>query len=162
MVTERPFGYPRRMADIFSVVADATRRDILQILLDRYLDGAAISVSDLVARLQLSQPTVSKHLKVLRDSGLVSVREEGQHRYYSLRYGPLEQLEDFVVPFLRADFAPAASAADPGGEVRGPVLPDSLSVAASGLGRIAADATAQVSRIGRQATGLVAKVRNRP
>ena len=59
-----------------------------------------ISVGDLVDRLGLSQPTVSKHLKVLRDHGLVRVREDGQHRYYRLDPGPLEELEDWLTPFL--------------------------------------------------------------
>ncbi|PJJ65037.1 ArsR/SmtB family transcription factor [Compostimonas suwonensis] len=95
------------MADIFDVVADSTRRDILGILLERYEAGGhtpgEISVSEIVNRLGLSQPTVSKHLKVLRDAGLVTVREEGQHRYYRLDYSPLEQVEDWLIPFLSAD-----------------------------------------------------------
>lgn len=101
------------MADIFDVVADATRRDLLQVLLNRYTalgssHGRAgvgeISVGEIVDKLGLSQPTVSKHLKVLRDHHLVTVREEGQHRYYSLDTSPLEELEDWLIPFLSADF----------------------------------------------------------
>ncbi len=100
------------MADIFDVVADATRRDLLQVLLDRYMasesqgvtHGGEISVGEIVEKLGLSQPTVSKHLKVLRDHDLVTVREEGQHRYYSLDTSPLEDLEDWLIPFLSADF----------------------------------------------------------
>lgn len=84
------------MADIFDVVSDATRRDLMVALLER----GETSVGELVERLGLSQPTVSKHLKVLRDHGLVSVREDGQHRYYRLDIAPLEQLEDWLVPFL--------------------------------------------------------------
>jgi ArsR family transcriptional regulator len=97
------------MADIFDVVADPTRRDLLQILLQRYVEGAAApnggesSVGELVQRLGLSQPTVSKHLKVLRDAALVTVRDQGQHRFYKLDLGPLRQLEDWLVPFLTAD-----------------------------------------------------------
>jgi len=105
------------MADIFDVVADATRREILQVLHD--CDGAGsrpagsaaapagpgratgeISVSQIVGKLELSQPTVSKHLRVLRDAGLVRVREEGQHRYYSLDTTPLETVEDWLLPLL--------------------------------------------------------------
>jgi ArsR family transcriptional regulator len=100
--------YPVAMADIFDVVADPTRRDILHALLERYVasESAAgdISVGELVTKLGLSQPTVSKHLKVLRDNGLVNVRELGQHRYYSLDATPLEALEDWLIPFLSADF----------------------------------------------------------
>lgn len=96
------------MADIFDVIADATRREILRVLLDRYVDdvhhSGEISVSEIVAKLELSQPTVSKHLKVLRDAGLVTVREEGQHRYYQLDSSPLEDVEDWVIPFLSSDF----------------------------------------------------------
>ncbi|MGI9824338.1 ArsR/SmtB family transcription factor [Agromyces sp. Marseille-Q5079] len=101
------------MADIFDVVADATRRDILAVLLDREEvspeSHGEISVSEIVASLGLSQPTVSKHLKVLREAGLVSVREEGQHRYYRLDRGPLETLEDWLIPFMSSDAAADAA-----------------------------------------------------
>jgi DNA-binding transcriptional ArsR family regulator len=96
------------MADIFDVIADETRRQVLAVLLERYIseDSAAgeISVGDIVEHLGLTQPTVSKHLRVLRDHGLVTVREDGQHRYYSLDSSPLEDIEDWLVPFLSADF----------------------------------------------------------
>ena len=96
------------MADIFDVVADSTRRDILHILLEQYNQsrdtGGELSVSDIVGQLALNQPTVSKHLKVLREAGLVGVREEGQHRYYHLDYAPLEDIEDWLIPFLSVDF----------------------------------------------------------
>jgi ArsR family transcriptional regulator len=99
------------MADIFDVVADATRRDLLSLLLERYVAAESprgeFSVGELVEKLGISQPTVSKHLKVLRDHGLVVVREEGQHRYYSLQSSPLEDIEDWLIPFLSADFDPS-------------------------------------------------------
>ena len=92
------------MADIFDVVSDPTRRDLLRVLLDRRAVPEAptgeISVSELVQTLGISQPTVSKHLRVLRDIGLVSVREEGQHRYYRLEPAPLEALHAWVAPFV--------------------------------------------------------------
>lgn len=95
------------MADIFDVIADPTRREILRVLLDRNAEVThsvgEISVSEIVATLELSQPTVSKHLKVLREAGLVSVREEGQHRYYRLDAEPLEAVEDWVIPFTASD-----------------------------------------------------------
>lgn len=98
------------MADIFDVVADATRRELLSLLLERYVateyTSGELSVGEIVEKLGLSQPTVSKHLKVLRDHGLVAVREEGQHRYYSLQTGPLETVEDWLIPFLSADLDP--------------------------------------------------------
>jgi ArsR family transcriptional regulator len=94
------------MADIFDVIADGTRRDLLRTLLDRHVGGAdaphggEISVGELVIALGLSQPTVSKHLKVLRDNRLVTVREQGQHRFYSLDPAPLGDVGDWLVPFL--------------------------------------------------------------
>src|SRR6478735_9053914 len=95
------------MADIFDVIADPTRRDILRVLLERHSEAVEgvgeISVSEIVATLELSQPTVSKHLKVLREAGLVSVREEGQHRYYRLDATPLETVEDWVIPLTASD-----------------------------------------------------------
>jgi ArsR family transcriptional regulator len=99
------------MADIFDVVADATRRALLQLLLETYVSADSVSgelsVGQIVSKLGLTQPTVSKQLKVLRDSGLVSAREDGQHRYYSLDSAPLEELEDWLIPFLSADFDPS-------------------------------------------------------
>ena len=75
---------------------------------------------------------MSKHLKVLRDAHLVSVREEGQHRYYSLSAEPLDEVDDWLVPFLDDD----------GGDVGEGVaaLPDSAAHAAEVVGRAAASA----------------------
>lgn len=89
------------MADIFDVIADGTRRDILQLLRERAMTGEdGTSVSFIVHELGVSQPTVSKHLKVLREAELVSVREEGQHRYYSLSTAPLDVVDDWLIPFF--------------------------------------------------------------
>jgi len=100
--------YPYEMADIFDVVADSTRRSLLAVLLEQYIasdsPSGELSVSEIVEKLDLSQPTVSKHLKVLRDHGLVAVREDGQHRFYHLDSSPLEEIEDWLIPFLSADF----------------------------------------------------------
>ncbi|MBX3099429.1 MAG: winged helix-turn-helix transcriptional regulator [Salinibacterium sp.] len=84
------------MADIFDVVSDPTRRELMLALRER----SETSVGELVERLGLSQPTVSKHLKVLRDHELVHVREVGQHRYYRLDTAPLEELESWLIPFV--------------------------------------------------------------
>jgi DNA-binding transcriptional ArsR family regulator len=96
------------MADIFDVLADGTRRELLKRLLESAHRGVApdgeISVGDLVIELGISQPTVSKHLKVLRDHGLVTVREEGQHRYYHLDPGPLDEVGDWLAPFFEPVF----------------------------------------------------------
>lgn len=85
------------MADIFDVLADGTRRELLARLRRR---AGEVSVTELVTELGISQPTVSKHLKVLREAGLVAVREEGQHRYYRLDPGPLAELESWLSPFV--------------------------------------------------------------
>jgi len=93
------------MADIFTVVADPTRRELLGALLTAYgsdVTGGELSVGQLVEKIGVSQPTVSKHLRVLRDHGLVSSREEGQHRFYRLDPEPLVRLEEWVVPFTGA------------------------------------------------------------
>src|SRR6187551_1652632 len=121
------------MADIFDVIADGTRRDILQLLLSRSVDGRhGTSVSHIVQELGVSQPTVSKHLKVLRDASLVSVREEGQHRYYSLSPAPLDEVDDWLIPFLidetGADYTSVST------------LPESAAHAADVVGRAAASA----------------------
>jgi DNA-binding transcriptional ArsR family regulator len=122
------------MADIFDVIADGTRRDILQLLLDRSSAGEnGTSVSHIVQQLGVSQPTVSKHLKVLREAHLVSVREEGQHRYYSLSSAPLDEVDDWLIPFL--------DEADAGKELAGAsTLTDSAAHAADVVGRAAASA----------------------
>ena len=90
------------MADIFDVLADGTRRELLSRLERR---GGEVSVTQLVTELGISQPTVSKHLKVLREHGLVSVRDEGQHRYYRLDRAPLDEVGAWLAPFID-DHAP--------------------------------------------------------
>lgn len=138
------------MADIFGVIADPTRRDILLTLLDRYKNDQEMSVSEIVTQLETSQPTVSKHLKVLREAELVSVREDGQHRYYALNPEPLEIVEDFVIPFLSADFDTEVSfeyVTDGGSFPDEEVLSESVSSAAAGLGRVAAEAEHQVREL---------------
>ena len=121
------------MADIFDVIADGTRRDILQFLRERGASGEhGTSVSHIVAELQVSQPTVSKHLKVLREAELVSVREEGQHRYYRLSTAPLDEVDDWLVPFFDDGIAAADAAA------AGTSLTDSAAAAADLVGRAAA------------------------
>jgi len=129
------------MADIFDVIADRTRRDILQLLRERStVEDRGTSVSQIVQDLGVSQPTVSKHLKVLREAHLVSVREEGQHRFYSLAAGPLEEVDDWLVPFLLEEEDAAAAVA-----ALNPLLPEQAARAAEGIGRAAAAAKHAVS-----------------
>ncbi|MDF2573604.1 MAG: transcriptional regulator [Agromyces sp.] len=138
------------MADIFDVVADTTRRDILAVLLDRETaapqSGGEISVSEIVSTLGLSQPTVSKHLKVLREAGLVGVREEGQHRYYHLDRGPLEVLEDWLIPFVSSDAA-ADAATLAGAEVEAASLKEEQRAFASAIGKAFAETAHQVTTV---------------
>lgn len=159
----RGSGTLERMPDIFGVIADATRRDILQVLLEKHLQDGEISVSEIVGQLEISQPTVSKHLKVLREAELVTVREEGQHRFYSLDPEPLEMVEDFVIPFLSAGFdtevtveylsengerVPGPEGADDFAEAeQGEVLPEEAAAAAERIGRAAARAEVRVKEL---------------
>jgi DNA-binding transcriptional ArsR family regulator len=82
---------------VFSVVAEPHRRRILDLLRE---DERA--VGDLVAELGISQPGVSKHLRVLRASGLVDVRVEAQRRLYRLRPDPLREIDDWLAPYRDA------------------------------------------------------------
>ncbi|WP_346986686.1 metalloregulator ArsR/SmtB family transcription factor [Agrococcus sp. ARC_14] len=91
------------MADIFTVIADSTRRDILSVLLDRRDSSGEASVSQIVEALGVPQPTVSKHLRTLRDAGLVTVREDGQHRFYAIVLSPFDEIDDWLMPFIFAD-----------------------------------------------------------
>lgn len=146
----RPRGdYPDLMTDIFDVIADGTRRDILQLLLRRSSEeDAGTSVSQIVAELGISQPTVSKHLKVLREAELVSVREDGQRRFYSIDVGPLEVVDDWLVPFLVDAFGDDA----PDIDFSLVPLPDGAAHAAEVFGRAAASAkhvvTTALKRLG--------------
>lgn len=134
--------YPDHMTDIFDVIADGTRRDILQLLLRRAADGdAGTSVSQIVSELGISQPTVSKHLKVLRESELVSVREDGQRRFYSIEVEPLEVVDDWLVPFLVDAFGDDA----PDIDFSLAPLPEGAAHAAEVFGRAAASAKHVVS-----------------
>lgn len=81
--------------DVFAVIAERTRREILGSL--RTGDKA---VGELVDELQVSQPTVSKHLKVLREAGLVKMRAQGQRRFYSLNPESLQGIAEWVSLFV--------------------------------------------------------------
>jgi len=92
------------MADIFEVIADPTRRKILEALLAAQVAGSELQVNDLVKQTKLGQPAVSKHLKILRDAKLVAAREDGQKRFYSVTPEPLEDVEDWLINFLSLGF----------------------------------------------------------
>ncbi|MCB0969520.1 MAG: winged helix-turn-helix transcriptional regulator [Ilumatobacter sp.] len=84
---------------VLEVIAEPTRRRIL----DAVRDGER-SVSELVEVVGMHQPGVSRHLKVLRDAGLVEVRPVGQRRLYRLRAEPLRELDEWLEPY-RAELA---------------------------------------------------------
>jgi DNA-binding transcriptional ArsR family regulator len=84
------------MASTFEVLAEPRRREILDLL----RDGERL-VGYLVDRLELTQPTVSKHLKVLRSAGLVDVRQDAQRRWYRLRLAPLAEIDEWLAPYRR-------------------------------------------------------------
>src|SRR5688572_7955176 len=77
--------------DAFNAVAEPRRRQILDVLA-----GGERPVNDLVALLGLAQPQVSKHLRVLREVGLVDVRDQGRQRMYRLNGQPLKPIHDWV------------------------------------------------------------------
>jgi len=77
--------------DAFNAVAEPRRREILDVLA-----GGERPVNDLVVLLGLAQPLVSKHLRVLREVGLVQVRDEGRQRMYRLNAHPLKPIHDWV------------------------------------------------------------------
>jgi DNA-binding transcriptional ArsR family regulator len=84
------------MTTTFEVLAEPTRRRILDLLRERER-----SVGELVSRLTISQPGVSKHLRVLREAGLVEVRTDAQRRWYGLRAEPLTEVDAWLAPYRR-------------------------------------------------------------
>ena len=84
---------------VLEVIAEPTRRRILDAVRDRER-----SVGELVRAVGMHQPGVSRHLKVLRDAGLVEVRPDAQRRLYRLRPEPLIELDEWLAPY-RAEWA---------------------------------------------------------
>ena len=81
---------------MWSVLADPHRREVLELLRQR-----PRPVGELVRRLGLSQPATSKHLRVLRDTGLVTTRRDAQRRVYDVNPLPLVELETWLAPYRR-------------------------------------------------------------
>jgi DNA-binding transcriptional ArsR family regulator len=81
---------------VFDAVVEPNRRRILDLL-----GEAERPVGELVAQLELSQPAVSKHLRILRDAGLVEVRSDAQRRLYRLRPEPLRAIDVWLTPYRR-------------------------------------------------------------
>jgi DNA-binding transcriptional ArsR family regulator len=84
------------MPSAWSALADPHRREVLELLRER-----PRPVGELVERLELSQPNTSKHLRVLREAGLVHVRQDGQRRVYAIDPTPMMQLDAWLAPYRR-------------------------------------------------------------
>src|SRR5216117_41633 len=89
-------GYMSIVESSFAIVAEPNRRAILSLLL-----SSERSVGEIERKLRLSQPSVSKHLRVLREAGFVESRVEAQRRVYRLRPEPLMELDSWLAPFRR-------------------------------------------------------------
>jgi len=101
------------MTDLFDVLADETRRAIISCLdtAPGDVNGGPVelSVGELVDHVGMTQPTVSKHLKVLREQDIVRVREEGQHRYYRLNPEALAPVAAWLGDVVGKEFVGEAS-----------------------------------------------------
>ena len=84
------------MPSTWTVLADPHRRAVLELLLER-----PRAVGEIVERLRLTQPGTSKHLRVLREAGLVSVRQDGQRRMYALETAPMAEVDAWLAPYRR-------------------------------------------------------------
>lgn len=84
------------MTSVFEIIAEPNRREILHLLA-----GKEQTVGDIERQLGMSQPTVSKHLRILREAGIVHAQVDAQRRVYRLQPEPLQELEDWLKPFRR-------------------------------------------------------------
>jgi DNA-binding transcriptional ArsR family regulator len=82
---------------VFDVIAEPNRRRILDLLREQ-----PRPVGDLVEELRISQPAVSKHLRVLRDAGLVDATTDAQRRVYRVRPEPLREIDEWLAPYRQA------------------------------------------------------------
>ena len=87
-------AYP---TDVFNAIAEPRRREVIAVL----SDGQEYAVNDIVLRMKLAQPSVSKHLGALRKAGVVTVLKRGQHRMYRLNAESLKPVHDWVKVFER-------------------------------------------------------------
>jgi DNA-binding transcriptional ArsR family regulator len=84
------------MESTFAIIAEPRRRAILSLLA-----SSELSVGDIEERLRMAQPSVSKHLRVLREAGFVEARVDAQRRLYRIRPQPLMELDAWLTPFRR-------------------------------------------------------------
>ena len=88
--------YIQNVDSVFEIIAEPNRRAILSLLV-----SSQQSVGEIERRLRMPQPTVSKHLRVLRDAGFVESTVDAQRRLYRLKPEPLQELDAWLVPFRR-------------------------------------------------------------
>jgi len=91
-----PVGYTKRVDTVFEIIAEPNRRAILSLLV-----SSQQSVGEIERQLRMPQPTVSKHLRVLRDAGFVESTVDAQRRLYRLKPEPLQELDAWLAPFRR-------------------------------------------------------------
>jgi DNA-binding transcriptional ArsR family regulator len=82
-------------ADVFSAIAEPRRREVIAVL----LDGREYAVNEIVLRMKMAQPSVSKHLSALREAGVVTMVKRGQHRMYRLQPEGLRPVHDWMKVF---------------------------------------------------------------
>src|SRR5215469_4264257 len=88
--------YIKGMESVFEIIAEPNRRAILSLLV-----SSQQSVGEIERRLQMTQPTVSKHLRVLRDAGFVESTVDAQRRLYRLKPEPFQEFDAWLAPFRR-------------------------------------------------------------
>src|SRR5258708_33563109 len=88
--------YTKRVESVFDIIAEPNRRAILSLLV-----SSQQSVGEIERQLHMSQPTVSKHLRVLREAGFVESTVDAQRRLYRLKPEPLQEVEAWLAPFRR-------------------------------------------------------------
>jgi DNA-binding transcriptional ArsR family regulator len=88
--------YTNEMESVFEIIAEPNRRAILSLLV-----SSQQSVGEIERQLRMTQPTVSKHLRVLRDAGFVESTVDAQRRLYRLKPGPFQELDSWLAQFRR-------------------------------------------------------------
>ena len=89
------------MESVFEIIAEPNRRAILSLLGGGTHVSSELSVGDIERQLRMTQPTVSKHLRVLRDAGFVESMVDAQRRLYRLKPEPLQEIDDWLAQFRR-------------------------------------------------------------
>src|SRR5213083_2603751 len=89
-------GYIKTMQSVFEIIAEPNRRAILSLLV-----SSQQSVGEIERQLRMPQPTVSKHLRVLREAGFVESTVDAQRRLYRLKPEPLQEVDSWLAPFRR-------------------------------------------------------------